>query len=153
MTMTLEALPQTAQYAPGAGGDLLIEAAGDGYSYHVRVTDRDSGKSAHVQVDGDALLETLELINRITLAVIQAEELDEDRVESVDASELEHGDEFYVCYLAEAEADGDHTASPEGLMIEAIESREDDTHVVLALAELPTLQMHLATLLMAGLHR
>lgn len=143
-------LDHCVRFTPTSGGALAITSAGNGVDYDVRITDRKSGEDAAVRIEGDGLLDLLELVGSIISTVIQCG--DPSERDMIDLSELEQGEELYAVYSDEDEDEQDPT--PEGLVIEAIEQTSGpDSNVLVALSELPQLQMQITMLLMSGLGR
>lgn len=140
-------LDHEVELTPEGGGQLSISSAGDGVSYDVRITDRVDALDGVVQIEGDGVIELLELVGRVLSTVIALGELSEE-TDVIHLTDLEVGRELRAVYCAEDEGED---PAPEGLMIEAIGGAY--SHVVLTLAELPALQMQLTLMLMSGMDR
>lgn len=138
-------------YTPETGGELAMAEYG-GWGYDVQVTDAE-GRTATVRIDSDNLLDLRILINDMLTEAIELKDLNERR-HMLDVDDLDYGQEFYVCYAAaEHVEDGAEADAPEGLVIEAIETSEDDRVILVPFGELPRLQAAITTLLLSGLER
>ena len=138
-------------YTPENGGGLVMAEYG-GWGYDVQVTDTE-GRTSAVRIDSDELLDLRGLIHDILTAAITLQDLDEGG-HTLDVDDLDHGQEFYACYApAESVEDGAEADAPEGLVIEAIETSEDDRLILVPFGELPKLQAAITTLLISGLER
>lgn len=151
MTPQLLNLNHSVDLTPVCGGLLVITSVGNGVDYDLRISDRLTGEPAEVRIEGDGLLELLELVASILSTVIECGDPSEDR-DTIDLSDLEQGEELYAVYCPEDEGED---ATPEGLVIEAIEelASKRDSSVLVALSELPQLQMQITMLMLSGLGR